>query len=257
MLDDKNYLRRIGFEGDPKPDFETLSELQYKHFLAVPYENIDILRKIPISLEISDLYEKIVVNKRGGYCFELNTLFNWLLCEIGFKTITYFARFLFGETQIPMRRHRIMRVEIFGEYYVADVGVGSITPERSLKLVENEETEVRGTLYKFEKEPVLGWVLHVFKKGAWQKLFSFTEDEQFEIDFVQPNFYCQYHEDSIFNKNNMAAIRTETGKYSIDGDIFKTSDAKGNIITEKKCEKDEIPAILKKYFGIDLERMRD
>lgn len=252
MNEVKSYLKRIGFEGDPKIDFSTLSNLQYRHFLSVPYENLDIINHIPLSLDTGDLYKKIVEKNRGGYCFELNALFNWLLNKIGFETVTYFARFLFNEPKTPMRRHRIMRVEIDGVYYIADVGVGSITPEIPLKLTENEETEIRGNLFKFKKEPVLGWVLYVLSKGEWKKLYSFTEEKQLEIDFVQPDFYCQYHPDSIFNKKNMAAIRTNTGKYTLDGNVFKKIDTMGNITESKECEKEEIPGILKDCFGIEL-----
>jgi len=251
----REYLRRIGFNSEPKIDYETLSELQYRHFLTVPYENLDILRNIPLSLEVSDLYEKIVIRKRGGYCFELNAIFNWLLREIGFNTVIYFARFLLGESQIPMRRHRVIRVDINSVSYLADVGVGSITPERPLKLIENEETEIRGITYKFIKEPFLGWILNFKingKNDKWQKLYSFTEEEQLEVDFIQPNFYCQYSPDSIFNKNNMVAIRTETGKSTLDGNIFKTLDFNGGLKAVKECTEKEIPEILKNYFGIEL-----
>ena len=251
----KDYLKRIGFEGEAKADYDTLYELQYRHFLSVPYENLDILNKVDLSLEISALYNKVVERGRGGYCFELNALFNWLLCEIGFKTITYFARFLLDEPDIKkvMRRHRIMRVEINGEYYLADVGVGCVTPERSLKLVENEETEIRGVIYKFNKDPFLGWVLnykYLNKNKDWQKLYSFTEEPQIDVDFIQPDFYCQYHEDSIFNKNNMIAIRTQTGKYTLDGNLFKEADLTGKIIEAKEYEPNEIPGVLEKYFGL-------
>jgi len=252
-MDYKNYLKRIGFTGEAVPDYETLYELQYRHFLTVPYENLDILNDIPLSLETADLYDKIVVRKRGGYCFELNALFNWLLCEIGYKTTTYFARFLLDLNEIPMRRHRIMRVEIGGAYYIADVGVGSVTPERPLRLIENEETEIRTITYKFTKDPFLGWVLN-FKKikdENWRPLYSFTEEAQLEVDFVQPNFYCQKHEDSIFNKTNMFAIRTETGKYTLDGSVFKTADLSGNITSAKECDENEITEVLKNYFGVE------
>jgi len=249
----KDYLKRIGFEGEAKADYDTLYELQYRHFLSVPYENLDILNKVDLSLDCGDLYKKVVERGRGGYCFELNALFNWLLCAIGFKTTTYFARFLLDEPDIKqvMRRHRIMRVEIDGEYYLADVGVGSIVPERPLKLVENEETEIRGVTYKFKKEPFLGWVLNILRKGEWVRLYSFTEEEQQEIDFVQPNFYCQYHPDSIFNKKNMVAIRTEAGKYSIDGNIFKVME--NGVTTDKECTDAEIVEIMGKYFGIRVD----
>ena len=146
-----------------------------------------------------------------------------------------------------------MRVEIGGAYYIADVGVGSVTPERPLRLIENEETEIRTITYKFTKDPFLGWVLN-FKKikdENWRPLYSFTEEAQLEVDFVQPNFYCQKHEDSIFNKTNMFAIRTETGKYTLDGNVFKTADLSGNITSAKECDENEITEVLKNYFGVE------
>ena len=245
------YLERIGFEGAPKADLDTLSRLQYRHFLSVPYENLDILKNIPISLEPDDLYDKIVRRKRGGYCFELNALFCRLLGEIGFETASFFARFLLDEPKIPMRRHRVTRVGIGGEFYLADVGVGSITPEYPLKIAEGEMTSIRGLDYMFSRDEFLGWVLCVKIGGAWKRLYSFSEERQLEIDFAQPNFYCQRSPDSVFNKKIMAAIRTETGKYAIDGNTFKEIDWKTGATRAKECADDEIPGILKQYFGIN------
>ena len=74
-----------------------------------------------------------------------------------------------------------------------------------------------------------------------------------EIDFVQPNFYCQHHPDSIFNKQNMIAIRTETGKYSLDGNTFKIIDTQGVVLEKQEYTDAEIPGILEKYFGINLK----
>ncbi|MCL2158371.1 MAG: arylamine N-acetyltransferase [Oscillospiraceae bacterium] len=248
-----NYLKRIGFEGEAKADLATLSNLQYRHFLSVPYENLDILRNVPLSLETTDLYDKIVVRKRGGYCFELNALFDWLLCEIGFKTKNYFARFLLDEPKIPMRRHRVILVEIEDEIYLSDVGVGSVTPELPLRLVKNEETTIRGLTYMFEKDEFLGWVLNVKRGEKWSQLYSFTADVQLEVDFVQPNFYCQYSPDSVFKKANMVSLRTETGKYTLDANTFRELELFGAAIkTERECTEDEIPGILKQYFGIEL-----
>lgn len=244
-------MERIGFEGAPKPDLTTLAGLQYRHFLSVPYENLDILRNIPISLDPDDLYDKIVKRKRGGYCFELNALFEGLLGEIGFKTVSYFARFLLDEQKIPMRRHRVIRVELADGFYLADVGVGSITPEYPLKITEGEQTEIRGLGYMFSKDDFLGWVLNVKVGGEWKRLYSFSQEPQREIDFAQPNFYCQYSPDSVFNKKNMAAIRTKTGKYSLDGNIFKAVDWKTGTIKANECKDAEIPGILKYYFGLE------
>src|SRR5690606_20497919 len=85
------YLQRIGYEGPLDRSAKTLAQLQYCHLHTVPYENLDILRGVPISLELEDLFDKIVVRRRGGYCFELNALFGWLLRELGYPVTDYFA----------------------------------------------------------------------------------------------------------------------------------------------------------------------
>ena len=64
--------------------FNNLSELQNLHLQHIPFENLDVIRKIPIYLNLKTIYEKIVVHHRGGYCYEVNGLFHALLCELGY-----------------------------------------------------------------------------------------------------------------------------------------------------------------------------
>ena len=107
------YLERLELTGiDRRPTRQNLQALQQAHLYHIPYENLDVMRGVPLSLEIDDLFRKIVLNHRGGYCFELNGLFSWLLGELGYEVTGYFARFLrsAGDT-IPMRGHQVMRVQ--------------------------------------------------------------------------------------------------------------------------------------------------
>ena len=254
----EKYLKRIHFTGDLTVSYDTLAQLMYCHFTSVPYENLDILNHIPLSLEIQDVYEKIVVRRRGGYCFELNALFNRLLNEIGFQTVSYLARFLLFEPPhlIPIRRHRVMSTEINGMTYIADVGVGVEVPLYPLQLVEGVETEIRGIVYRFRKDELLGWVLqsrnNTKNESKWKDIYGFTVERQYEIDFVQPNFWCQYSPDSPLNLRNKIALRTETGKYSIDDHIFKIYEMTGSQlkITERVFDPAELKSILADYFGI-------
>ena len=203
----EKYLKRINYNGDLSASYDTLSNLVYCHFTSVPYENFDILNDIPLSLEIPDLYDKIVNRRRGGFCLELNALFNWLLNKIGFQTHSYFASFLLNvpENIIPMRRHRVMKTEIDGACYIADVGVGNEVPIRPLQLDENnigQETEMRGMIYRFIKDKIYGWTLQYNnpekEPGEWKNIYGFSEEIQYEIDFVQPNFWCQYNRGRLF-----------------------------------------------------------
>jgi len=259
----EKYLERINYHGDLTFSHSTLSQLVYCHFTSVPYENLDILNHIPLSLEIPDLYDKIVNRRRGGYCFELNTLFNWLLNKMGFKTQSYTGRFLLNVTDnmVPMRRHRVMKTEINGAYYLADVGVGNEVPLSPLRLDETnleQETEIRGIFYRLRKDEILGWVLQhknvINHQNDWKDIYGFTEEIQHEIDFVQPNFWCQYSQDSPFKVQRKIALRTVNGKYTIDGNIFRIYDTSESFlkITEKIFEHSELEDILKDFFGIVL-----
>ena len=91
------YLRRIGYDGPTDGSAAALAALQQAHLCTVPYENFDILRGQPLSLNPDALFEKIVTHRRGGYCFELNGLFGWLLKALGYPVTEYFARFLKDE----------------------------------------------------------------------------------------------------------------------------------------------------------------
>ena len=128
-------MDRIGFKGSLDGSANTLADLQEQHLYTVPYENLDILARKPLSLDPQDLYQKIVVSRRGGYCFELNALFGWLLRELGYKVTDLVARFWRDEQQLPpKRRHHVLIVEVEGNDYLCDVGVGGIVPCRPISL---------------------------------------------------------------------------------------------------------------------------
>jgi N-hydroxyarylamine O-acetyltransferase len=89
-MDIEQYLKRIGYVGCIEPTFEVLSQLQMLHLLNVPFENLDIHNNTEIDL--TNLFDKIVTRKRGGFCYELNGLFYQLLNEIGFTVKMVSAR---------------------------------------------------------------------------------------------------------------------------------------------------------------------
>jgi N-hydroxyarylamine O-acetyltransferase len=219
----EKYLHRIGIESTPEPTLEALNAIQRAHLYAVPYENLDILIQKPLSLKVEDLYEKIVTNGRGGYCFELNELFAWLLRQLGYGITDYFARFLRDEPAIPMRRHHVLRAAIPGETdaYLCDVGVGTGSPTYPIRMEEGAIQRQGKAEYRLTRDAFLGWVLEELKRGEWAPVFSFTEEPQLPIDFIAASFYCERSPDSIFNKEPMVAMRTETGRITLDGNKFR------------------------------------
>lgn len=252
-MDSKRYLERIGIFEDLAPTKESLFLIQKAHLRSVPYENLDILMKKPISLNRDALYEKIVVNHRGGYCFEVNELLGHLLRDLGYEVTDLFGRFLRGESGIPMRRHHVLMVRCIDDEipYIADVGVGTGSPNMPMRMTVGEEVQDGAVCYRFTKHDFFGWVLEDKKQGEWGPVYGFTEEPQAPIDFLATSFWCEHAKESIFNKGAMVSLRTETGRRTIDVDEARIFD--GDHVTVLPLETwEEKEKILKEWFGLVL-----
>ena len=212
----KDYLKRIGFRGRIARTAETLAELQRCHMMSVPYESVDIWRGKADPLTYEAMYDKIVRRRRGGYCFELNGMFGWLLRELGFKTEEYFGRWLMDEsTEIPARRHRIIKVAIGKRTFIADVGVGQRAPLTPLEFICGKIQRREGVDYRFVRDRRLGFVQEARLKGVWTKVYSFDLAPQEPIDFMYVHYFCVNSPDSFFRGNLIVHIPTENGRKSI------------------------------------------
>lgn len=240
-MDIKAYFHRIGLElpEDLTPNSALLRQLHLAHCTTVPYENLDMIRGIPTSLEADALFHKIVEEGRGGLCFELNGSFGNLLRALGYQVTDYAARYLRGESTLPMRRHRVLKVEATDGIWLCDVGIGEVCQREPVKLEEGLVQEQFGETYKLEKEDFLGWVLWDLYKGSWRKFYSFTEEPQLEVDYIAPNFYCEQHPDSPFNKKEMFAVKTLDGRKTLDGNLYK--EFCNGTVTAKELTDAEMP----------------
>lgn len=246
------YFERIGLPGDfpVTHTYVFLKEIQYRHVTTVPYENLDILDGRPISLQPEDLFDKIVTHHRGGYCFEVNGALSALLKELGFPVKNYFARFLRGESSIPVRRHRVLAVTAEDGIYLCDTGIGQSAPRWPLKLEEGTEQPQFGEAYRFRRDPFLGWVLCDLHKGQWRDFFSFTEEEQLDIDFAHSSFWCEHAPDSPFNKAPMLSIKTADGRKTVDGREYKIFVGDTVIHQEPDMDDARFTEVLQKEFGL-------
>lgn len=231
------------------PTAELLSEIQYRFAATVPYENLDILAGIPLNLTEEGLFDKIVTRHRGGYCFEVNGFLAFWLRSMGYDVTEYLARYLRGEEGIPMRRHRVLLVTCADRSrYIVDVGIGQPTFRRPLVFGEDLEQNVCGDLYRLVRRDFYGWVIEDLHHGAWRPFYSFTEEVQLPIDYEMPSFWCEKHPDSPFTKGYMLSLKTDTGRITLDGNLFRRFE--GDNVTEQTLTDDEIASVLQTVFGI-------
>lgn len=248
----QRYLDRIGFTGQAQPCPETLARLQQQHLLTVPYENLDIVQGRPLSLDIADLYDKIVVHRRGGYCFELNALFAWLLQELGFSVTSYFARFWRDEaTPPPKRRHHVLQVTVQDAQYLCDVGVGGVIPRYPLQLVDGLEQTQGEETYRLDRDKTWGWMLHERRAGQFCDLYSFTEEPQLPKDFLMASYWCEHAPESIFRQGVMVSLLTTDGRKTVAGEEFRFFTPDG-VKTLRPSSKEAYEAALASHFGLVL-----
>src|SRR5581483_2338912 len=123
-MDVQGYLQRIAYDGPLQPSVASLRKLHRQHLFSVPFENLDIPLGTAIELDLESLYEKIVLRRRGGFCYELNGLFGALLIELGFRVQMLSGRVRredggFG----PEFDHMLLKVEL-DDPWLMDVGFG-------------------------------------------------------------------------------------------------------------------------------------
>ena len=250
--DDINaYLHRINFNGQPSVNLRSLQMLHRQHLMTIPYENLDIMRGISISLSYDKLFEKIIRRRRGGYCFELNGLFASLLRALGFGVKQYLARFLRDEPNPPMRRHRVLHITCEEGDFICDVGVGGRIPLEPLPLVIGAVYEQDNARYQLLYEDFYGYVLHEWRTEKWQPIYAFTLEEQMDVDYVMPSFYCEKHPASQFRTMDMVHIFTEDGRKSVAGREIRIYSPSGVEIVHPATDV-MYEALLALHFGICL-----
>ncbi len=218
MLDVDAYLRRIHHHGDVTPSEETLRGLHRAHMLAVPFENLDIHARRPLTLDETGLFRKMVDRRRGGFCYELNGLFAILLRALGFRVTLLGAQVVLGEDLAtlvvgsgPFTDHLTLLVEL-EERWLADVGFGNSFVE-PLPLDAGGE-EVQGSA-AYRLRPHAGRWLLLRREGddAWQPQYLFTTEPRTLADFAAD---CRAKQQSPFwNERPRCSLATPDGRVTV------------------------------------------
>ncbi len=215
------YLERINVrKSDAAPDLQTLRSLQRQHLLTVPFENLDIHWKRPIVLDTKAIYSKIVGEKRGGFCYELNALFNELLQDFGFQTQLVSAR-VFGDERGfgPEFDHAAIIVKIGDDEYLADVGFGDFTTEPLRVAMDEVQTDPTGTfaIRRYDRN-----YLEVAKRAGdeWKSQYIFSMQARELPEFAEMCDFQQYSPESHFTKGKICSILADGGRKTLTDKKF-------------------------------------
>lgn len=252
------YFKRIGYNGDRSVTVETLRQIHKLHAQAIPFENLNPFLRIPVSLDIHDLYRKLVLCKRGGYCFEHNLLLMEVLKALGFRVKGLSARVLWNQPQgaITARGHMLLLVTVGSIDYIADVGFGGMTLTGPLQLKIDEPQKTPHEDYKITP---LGsdFVLQANVQGDWRLIYSFSLQENFQIDYEVTSWYLSNFPSSHFVTGVIAALPFDGGRYALRNTDFSVHYLDGRHERKTIESVDALIELLTDTFGIDVPTTPD
>lgn len=263
VVDATRYLARLGFAHDepPAPGLDWLERLQYAHVTTVPFENLSITgypfddQAGPgVDLALEALFEKIVADRRGGFCYELNGLFGWLLTELGFDTHRLAAMVIGddGDVQPPANHHtNLVRLD---RPYIVDVGLGLPTLRRPVPLDGDPIRDGAGVEWRTaESDRPDTDSLMQFREAPdedWTDRYYFSTTPRDLSYFRAPCDFLQSAPESPFTGDPIVTKATESGHLKLTRDrLIHRIDGQSD---GRAVEPDDWPAVADREFDLQL-----
>lgn len=252
------YLARIGVTraAVAEPTLDTLATVAWAHVSSIPFENLEILLGRGVSIDLPDIEAKLVAGRRGGYCFEHNTLLTAALRALGFTVTNHLARVRWNGTALTPRTHMLLSVASPGsagarsviDGHLVDCGFGGQCPTAPIPLRHDEVFPQRHDRLRLVREGD-EHVLQLAIMDGWEDLYAFTLEPQHAIDFEVANHYTATHPRSHFRVGPRVARTTADGRITLrDGELaFRRG---GEVTRRTVTDPDELLAILDADFGL-------
>lgn len=226
------------------PSLEFLNELIAAHQRTISFNNLAVYFRPGqiLDLELPALFEKVILNREGGYCFENNKVFFYLLKELGFEVRPLAARVLYGQSGDVPRTHRSTLITLDDKQFVADVGFGRHAPPIAVSL-DSQNSDSYSILKNGDT-----YLLKLGKEGQKIDLYMFDEGHYQESDFAIANYYTNTHPNSKFVKGLILSRREGNVVELISDRVYSRITDEGRT-DQEILSSDEFSAILEK-FGI-------
>lgn len=238
------YLKRIGYRGAVGNDLASLNALVIAQLTHVPFENLDIWSTgICPSMQVEDLYRKIVMQGRGGYCFELNTLFRQLLNYLGFDAYHAVSSLVNDDGSAQPAAHNVIICTLEGKKYLIDVGFGGPVPFGAMPLRE-------GVWENFKLSQKDGfWYLDRWEVDHYRPSIRFRDVPASMEELIPLNFYISQKPDSHFRHRVNVSIKKPDGSiHRIIGNELHVK-VQG-VVSDQIIDNGQLHSVLMEHFGI-------
>lgn len=262
-MDPDRYLARIGVPSEEveEPDRTTLERLQRAHVTTVPFETLSVTgdpygdqEGEGVTLSLPHLYEKVVERDRGGFCFELNGLFGWLLADLGFE-VTRVAGRVVDSIELPANHHPLL-VE-FDRTYLVDVGMGTPMLRQPVALGERVERDEAGVEWRIteSERPDEAYLLRCRDAdGEWEGRYVFDTTPRDLGYFEATCDYLVTAPESGFTGDPVVALATDDGHVKLGPETFTR--VRGGETEERPVDEATFRSLLEETFGIGIDAVR-
>ena len=253
-LDLAAYCRRIGFAGTLTPTRDCLERLIPAHAAAIPFENIEVLaRRVP-RLDLAGLQDKMVRQRRGGYCFEQNTLMRAVLQAVGFDVQPMEARIRSGVAAdvVTARTHLAARVVLDGVAHMVDVGCSTVAPLAPLVLASRARQAAGSGFYRFVDvgDELL---LQTLAADAWTDCYQLMPTAPHAIDCEVGNWFVATHPKSMLAHNLLLGRAIEGGRLRLFNRRLSAFQPQCGAPVERELQtRAEFADVLADGFGLDV-----
>ncbi len=256
-MERNTYLARIGYTGSTAATAATLRALHLAHLRSVPFENLDIHLGRPITLDHAALYDKIVRRRRGGFCYEQNGLFAWLLETLGFEVRLLSAQVAGADGRLGADfDHLALHVRCpdgaaaTEAAWLVDVGFGD-SFNSPLRLDRPGEAQPDGLrAYRIEQENAFHTLWQRSYDGRWVRQYRFALQARQLADFAPMCAYHQTSPDSHFTQRRVCTMATEDGRVTLaEQTLISTRNGER---LERPVDPDAYRRLLAEQFGVEI-----
>jgi len=259
------YLARIAVSRPAlsPPSLDGLRTLMIGQLQNIPFEDIDIVNGKKISMDLPDVVDKLLTKKRGGYCFEQNTLFEAALQSLGYEVISSLARVRYNRPPdvITPYTHHVLLVSLEGTRYLVDVGFGGISCMQPLSIDTREEQATPEGAFRIVEDGEylkLQWKL----KSEFTDMYKFLPEKALLCDMQMSNWWSCTQPDARWVANLFAARIIGTERHHVLNSEYVIRSASGAAVKRRLSSVQELLDTLTTVFGIaipsdlDVERVK-
>lgn len=247
------YFQRIGYAGPRTAAEAVLFAIQGGHSRSIPFENLDVLLGRGIRIDLPSIAQKLIHERRGGYCFEQNALLAAALRSLGFEVTPFIARVRW---QVPAdvatpQTHMLLRVKSEGREYLADAGFGSMSLAQPLYFeFDREQTHASLEPRRLVRRGDLV-VQQAFVENTWGDVYLFRLEPAAAIDFEVGNWFTSTHPQSRFVQNLIVARLAQDRRFTLLNRELTIRDRSGAMEKRQLESPTELLQVLAECFGLE------